>query len=74
MALKSSAAIVIVESERTLPLLLGPTHRPSIFAFSCQLLLCRFQNFSPETLVTSLLRLQLLQIMRYAFITFFLLA
>ena len=32
MALKLSAAIVIVESERILPLRLGHTHRPSIFA------------------------------------------
>jgi hypothetical protein len=32
MALKLSAAIVIVESERNLPLLLGLTHRPFIFA------------------------------------------
>ena len=31
-ALKLSAAIVIVESERILPLLLGPIHRPSIVA------------------------------------------
>jgi hypothetical protein len=35
MALKLSAAIVIAESERILPLLLGPTHRPPIFAFLC---------------------------------------
>jgi hypothetical protein len=68
LALKFSATIRVVESERTLSLLLGPTHRPPIFAFcvypittqmhcSCQFLSCRFKNFSPETLVTFLLRL-----------------
>ncbi len=38
MALKLSAAIVIVESARALPLLLGPIHRPPIFCLYVSLL------------------------------------
>ena len=75
----------VVESERVLPLLLGLTHRPSIFAFSClpnhhlnalcsHFFSCRFKKFSPETLVTFLLHLFSHQISLYAFITFLCLA
>jgi hypothetical protein len=52
MALKLSAAIVIVESERTLPILLGHTHRPPIFAFLC------LPNYHPNALFMSILSLQ----------------
>ncbi len=76
-ALKLSATAV-VESERTLPLLLGPTGFPSLLFVSTespsQLLACRFKNFFPETLVTFLLRLLSHQITRYTFITFLCLA
>ncbi len=82
MALTLSAVIVIVESERTLLFFWDPPTGLPSFPFrvypiatqihcSCQFLFCRFKNFSPETLVTFLLRLWLLQIMLYAFITFF---
>ena len=47
MALKLSATTAVVESERALPLLLGPTHRPSIFAFVCLL------NHHPNALFMS---------------------
>jgi hypothetical protein len=67
LALKLSAAIVFVESGRTLPLLLGPTGLPSLpfrvypittqMHCLCQFLSYRFKNFSPETLVTFFLRL-----------------
>jgi hypothetical protein len=90
LALKLSATAV-VESERiasSLFFLGTPTYLPSsplcVFTQSppksrkhgsCPFLFCRFKNFSPETLVTFLLRLCLLQIiMLYAFMTFFLLA
>ena len=51
LALKLSATPV-VGSERTLPLLLGPTHRPSIFAVLC------LPNHHPNTLFMSIFVLQ----------------
>ena len=51
LALKLSATPV-VESERTLPLLLEPTHRPSIFAFLC------LPKHHPNALLMSIFVLQ----------------
>ena len=67
-----SSATLVVESERALPSSLLFCVYPITIQMHCKcpFLFCRFKNFSPETLVTFLLRLFSHQITLYAFMTF----